>query len=150
MSARPAKTHLIHSNCFCCHSVAKLFATLCSSMDCSMPDSSVLHYLLEFAQIHVHWVIDAIQPSHPPWPLSPPALNHSQHQGLLQWVSQLFTSGGQRIRASASASVLPMNIQGWFPLGFTDWISFLSRGLSRVFSKTTVGKHWFFSAQPSL
>ena len=61
--------------------------------------------------------------------------------------SQLFSSGGQSIGASASVSVLPMNIQGWFPLGWTTWISFQSKGLSRVFS--TVQKHQFFGAQPS-
>ena len=58
-------------------------------------------------------------------------------------VSWLFTSGGQSIRASASASVLPMNIQGWFPLGLTSLISLLSKGLSRVFSSTTARKHQF-------
>ena len=65
-------------------------------------------------------------------------------------VSQLFTSGGQSIGASASASVLPVNIQGWFPLGLTGWISLQSKGLSRVFSSTTVQKHQFFVAQTSL
>ena len=60
-----------------------------------------------------------------------------------------FTSGGRSIGASASASVLPMNIQDWFPLGWTGWISLLSKGLSRGFSNTTVQKHQFFSAQPS-
>ena len=65
-------------------------------------------------------------------------------------MSQLFTSGGQRTRASASASVLPMNIQGWFPLGLTGWISLLSKELSRVFSSNTVQKHQFCSTQPSL
>ena len=65
-------------------------------------------------------------------------------------VSQFFTSGGQSIGASASASVLPMNIQDWFPLGWTGWISLLSKGLSRVFSNTTVQKHQFFSTQLSL
>ena len=64
-------------------------------------------------------------------------------------MSQFFTSGGQRIGVSASASVLPMNIQDWFPLGLTDWISLQSKGLSRVFSNTTVQKHQFFGAQPS-
>ena len=63
-------------------------------------------------------------------------------------VSQFFASGGQSIRASAS--VLPMNIQGWFPLGWTGLISLLSKGLSRVFSNTTVQKHQFFGAQSSL
>ena len=62
-------------------------------------------------------------------------------------MSQLFTSGGQSIAVSASASVLPMNIQDWFPLGGTGWISLQSKGLSRVFSNTTVQKHWFLSAQ---
>ena len=65
-------------------------------------------------------------------------------------MSQLFTSGGQRIGVSASASVLPMNIQDWFPLGWTGWISLQSKGLSRVFSNTTVQKHQFFCAQLSL
>ena len=65
-------------------------------------------------------------------------------------MSRLFTSGGQRIRASSSALVLPMNIQGWFPLGLNDLISLLPKGLSRVFSNTTVWKHQFFDAQPSL
>ena len=65
-------------------------------------------------------------------------------------VSQFFISGGQNIGVSASASVLPMNIQVWFPLGWTGWISLQSKGLSRVFSKTTVQKHKFFGSQPSL
>ena len=64
-------------------------------------------------------------------------------------MSQLFASGGQSIRASASALVLPMNIQGWFPLGLTGLISLLSKGLSRIFN-TTVQKHQFFGAQLSL
>ena len=63
--------------------------------------------------------------------------------------SQFFTSGGRNIAASVSASVLPMNIQDWFPLGLTGWISLQSKGLSRVFSNTTVQKHQFFGAQPS-
>ena len=65
-------------------------------------------------------------------------------------VSQLFTSNGQSIRASALAPVLPMNVQGWFPLGFISLISLTSKGLSRVFSSTTVQKHEFFSSWPSL
>ena len=64
-------------------------------------------------------------------------------------ISQFFASGGQSIGVSASASVLPMNIQDWFPLGWTGWISLQSKGLSRVFSNTTVQKHQFFSAQLS-
>ena len=74
-------------DCYCC-SVAKLCLTLCNPMDCSRPGFPVLHYLLEFAQTHVHWVGDAIQPSHP-LSSSPPALNLSQHQGLFQWVGPL-------------------------------------------------------------
>ena len=65
-------------------------------------------------------------------------------------MSQFFTSGGQSTGVSASASILPMNIQDWFPLGWTGWISLQSKGLSRVFSNTTVQKHQFFSAQLSL
>ena len=65
-------------------------------------------------------------------------------------ISWLFTSGDQSIGASASASVLPMNIQRWFPLRLTGWISLLSKGLSRVFSSKKVWKHPFFNAQPSL
>ena len=63
---------------------------------------------------------------------------------------QLFTSAGQSVGASASTSVLPMNTQDWSPLGWTGWISLQSKGLSRVFSNTTVQKHQFFGAQPSL
>ena len=65
-------------------------------------------------------------------------------------MSQFFISGGQNIRVSASASVLPMNIQDWFPLRLTDWISLQSKGLSRVFSSTTVQNHQYFSVQLSL
>ena len=65
-------------------------------------------------------------------------------------MSQLFASGGQSIGVSASTSVSPMNTQDWSPLGWTGWISLQSKGLSRVFSKTTVQKHQFFSAQLSL
>ena len=78
-----------------------------------------------------------------------PALNLSQHQGLFQWVIFL-TSDGQSTGASASASVPPMDIQGWFPLGSTGLISLQSKGLSRVFSNTTIQKHQFFCAQSSL
>ena len=120
---------------------------ICDSVDCSVPGFPVFHYLPEFAQTHVHWVSDAIQPSHPLSPPSAPALNLSQHQGLSQCV--FFTSGGQSIGASASTSVLPMNIQGWLPLRLTGLI-LLSKGLSRVFSSTTIQKHQFFGAQPSI
>ena len=65
-------------------------------------------------------------------------------------MSQLFASGGQNIGVSASTSVLPMHTQDWSPLGWISWISLQSKGLSRVFSNTTVQKHQFFGAQPSL
>ena len=99
-------------------------------MDCSMPAFPVLHHLLELAQTHVHWVSDAIQPSHPVIPFSS-CLQSSSASGSFP-VSQHFTSGGQRIRASASASVPPMNIQDWFPLGLTDLISLQSMGLKSL------------------
>ena len=130
-----------------CCSVSKSCPTLCNSMDCSKPGFTVLYYLPEFAQTHVHRVGDAIQPSHPLPPPSPPAFNLSQHQGLFP-MSQFFTSGSQSIRASAS--VLPRNVQGWFPLGLTALISLLSGGLSGVFSNRTSWKHQFFGAHPSL
>ena len=123
-------------------SVAQLCPTLCDPMNRSTPGLPVHHKLPEFTQTHVHGVGDAIQPSRPPLSPSPPAPNPSQHQGLFQWVS---SSHG----VSASASVLPMNTQDWSPLGWTGWISLQSKGLSRVFSNTTVQKHQFFAAQPS-
>ena len=133
-------------------SVAQLCPTLCYPMDCSTPGLPVHHQLPESTQTHqthVHWVGDAIQSSQPLPSSSPPAFSLSQHQGLFKWVSSL-TSGGQSIGTSASASVLPMNTQDWSPLGWTGWISLQSKGLSRVFSNTTIQKHQFFSAQLSL
>ena len=70
---------------YCCL-VTRLCPTLCDPTDCSTPGFPVLHHLLEFAEIHVHWIGDAIQPSHPLSPPSPPTFNLSQHQGLFQWV----------------------------------------------------------------
>ena len=75
--------------------------------------------------------------------------NLAQHQGLFQWVSSSHQVA-RLLGVSALASVLPMNIQDWFPLGWTGWISLQSEGLSRVFSNTTVQKHQFFSTQISL
>ena len=115
-------------------------------MNCSTPGFPVHHQLLEYSQTHVHQVGDAIQPSCPLSSPSPPAFNLSQQQSLFQ--SQFFTPRGQSI--GVSASVLPMNIQDWFPLEWTGWISLLSKGLSRVFSNTTVQKCQFFGAQLSL
>ena len=108
-------------------------AQSCSAVcDWSTPGLPVHHQFPEFTQTHVHWVGDAIQPSHPLSSLSPPALNLCQHQGLFQ-MSQLFASGGQSIGVSASASVLPMNTQDWSPLGWTGWICLQSKGLSWIF-----------------
>ena len=137
---------------FCCYSVCcsvvKLCLTLCSPMNCSTPGFPVLYYLLAFTKTHIHWISDAIEPS---LPLAPFSSCHQSFPALGSLsVSQLFASGGQNIGASASASVPPMNIQDWFPLGWTGWISLQPKGLSRVFSTTTVQKHQFFSAQPSL
>ena len=129
-------------------SVAQSCPTLCDPVDCSMLGLTVHHQLLEFTQTHVHRVSDAIQPSHPLSSPSPPAPNPSQHQRTFP-ISQLFAWGGQSIGVSALASVLPKNTQDWSPLEWTGWISLQSKGLSRVFSNTTVQKHRFFSAQPS-
>ena len=111
---------------------------------CSTPGLSVHHQLPEFTQTHVHWVSDAIQPSHPLSSPSPPAFNLFPESGSFP-MSQFFASGGQSI--GVSASFLPINFQDWFPLELTGWISLQSKGHSRVFSNTTVQKHQFFSAQ---
>ena len=103
---------------------------------------------LEFTQTHVHRVNDAIQPFLPLSSPSPLAFNLSQHKGLFQWVSSLHQVA--KVLEFSSVSVLPMNIQDWFPLGWTGWISLQSKELSRVFSNTTVQKHQFFDAQLSL
>ena len=102
-----------------------LCPTLCNPMDCSTPGFPILHTLPEFAQTHVYWVSDAIQPSRLLLPPSP-AFNLSQHQNLFT-MSRLFASGDQSTGASASASVLPMSIQGQFPLRWTGLISLLSQ-----------------------
>ena len=73
---------------YCCCLVAQSSQTICNPMDCSMPSFPVLHYLPGFAQTHVHWLSDIIQPSHPLSTPSPPAFSLSQHQGLFQWVSK--------------------------------------------------------------
>ena len=121
-------------------SVTQSCPTLCDPMNRSTPGFPVHHQLPEFTQTHVHRVRDAIQPSHPLLSRSPPAPNPSQHQSLFQWVS----SSHQMAK-----SVLSMNTQDWSPLGWTGWVSLQFKGLSRVFSNTTVQKHQFFGAQPS-
>ena len=131
---------------FC--SVAKSCLTLCNPVDCSTLGFPVLHYLLEFVQTHVkqHWIHDTIQLSSSVAPLF--SCPQSFPASVSFPMSLLFASGGQIIEALAS--VLPMNLQGSFPLWLTGLISLLSKRLPRVFSNTTVWKHQFFSAQPSL
>ena len=111
-----------------------------------MSGSPVLHYLPEFAQIHFYWVSDDLTISSSASPFSY-CLQVFPASGSFP-VSLLFASGGQSI--GASTSVLPMSIQGWFPLGLTGLISLQSNGLSRVLSSTTIQKHQFFGTQPSL
>ena len=105
----------------CCYSVTQSCLTLCESMHCSTPGLLVHYQLPEFTQTHVHWVGDAIRTPHPLSSPSPPAFNLSQPSGSFQ-MSQFFQSGGQTTAVSASASMLPMNIQDWFPLGLV-WSS---------------------------
>ena len=103
-------------------------------MDCSTPGFPVYHQFLELTQTHVHRVIDTIQQSHALLSPPPPAFNLSSIRVFP--VSQSCASGSQSIGVSGSASVLPMNIQDLFPLGWTGCISLQSKGLSRVFSNT--------------
>ena len=118
-------------------SVSQSCPALCNTMDCSTPGFPVHHQLLELAQTHVS---DAIQPSHPLSSPSPPAFNLSQHFQM----SQVFTSGGQKYW-SFSFSTSPSN-------EYSELTSLIlqSKGLSRVFSNTTIQKHQFFGAQFSL
>ena len=132
--------------CCCCCSVAKSCLTLRDSMNYSTSGFPVFHYLPEFSQTLVHWVgddIHLISVSHFSCPQSFPASGSFP-------VSQFFTSGGQSIGVSASTSVFQMNIQGLFPLQLTGLISLLFRELWRVFSNTTIQKHQFFGAPPTL
>ena len=131
--------------CYCCCWVTQSCQTLCHPMDCNMPRFPFLNYLPGFAQTHVHWVDDAIQPTHSVTLISS-CLQSFPASGSFP-VSQLFPTGGQSIGALSSASVLLMNIQGWFLLGLTGLISLQSKELSRVFSSITVRKHQLFSAQ---
>ena len=127
---------------YCCCSGAQSCPALCNPMDCGTPGFPVHHQLLELTQTHVHSNSSSVVPFSS-YPQSLPA------SGTFE-MSQFFASGGQSIGASASASVLPMNIQDWSPLGWTTLTSLQSKGLSRVFSNTTVQKHQSFSTQLSL
>jgi len=131
-------------NAIQCSSVAQS-TELCDPMDCSTPGLPVHHQLPELTQTHVLRVSDAIQSSS--------VISFSSLQSFPAWgsfpMSQFFASGGQSIGISASASVLPMNIQDWFPWGWTGWISLQSKGLSSLpqhhSSKAPILQHSAFS-----
>ena len=127
-------------------SVAQSCPTPCNPMNHSAPGLPVHHQLPEFTQTHVHrWCHPTISSSVVPFFSCLQSFPASRSFPMRQF----FASGGQSIGASASASVFPMNIQGWFPLRLTSLI-LQSKGLSRVFSSSTVWKHQFFRTQPSL
>ena len=120
-------------------SVSQSCLTLCDPMSRSMPGLPVHHQLPEFTQIHVHQVGDAIHPSHPLSP-SPSAFNLSQHEGLFHWVSsshQVVKVLALRLQHQSFQRIF----RKWFPLGLAGLISLQSKGLSRVFSSTTVQKY---------
>ena len=121
-------------------SVAQSCPTLCDPTNCSTPGLPVQHQLPEFTQTHVHQVGDTIKPSHPLSSPFPPAPNPSQHQSLFQWVSSSREVAKVLEFQLYWALVLPKNTQDWSPLEWTGWISLQSKGLSRVFSNTTVQK----------
>ena len=125
---------------------SKSCLTLSNPMGCSMPGFLVLHYLLEFVQTRVHCVGDAIQASHRLFP--PFSCPQSLPTSGSFPVSQLFPSGGQSTGTSASASVLPVNIQAWFPLGLTGLISLQSKDHSSLLqhhnSKVPILQHSVF------
>ena len=129
---------------------AKLCPTLCNSMDCSTPNSPICPSLSPRVCSNSYplsqWCHPTICSSVAPFSF---CLQSFPASGSFP-MSQLFTSGGQSIGVSALASALPMNIQGWFPLGLIGLISLQSKGLSRVFSSTTVWKHQFFNTLPFL
>ena len=132
----------------CYFSVAKLYPTLWDLKYCRITCFPVLHHLLEFAPIYVHWVSDAIQLSHPLSPPSPLALSLSQHQGLFQWVGSSYRVAKYW---SFSFSISPSNEYSGLISFRTDWlISLQSKGLSRVLTSNTVWKQQFFGTQGSL
>ena len=125
------------------------YPTLPNHMNCSTLGFPVHHQLLELVQSHVHRVDDAIQQSHPLSAPSFAAFSLNQHQDLFQWVSSSHQVA-KILEFQLQHQVLPMNIQHLFSLGFSNLSSLQSKVLSRIFSNTTVQKHQFFSAQPSL
>ena len=132
------------------NSVAQSCPTLCDPMDCSMPGfptpSTPTPRAYSNSCPSSRWCHPTISSSVVPFST---CLQSFLAAGAFQ-MSHFFTSGGQHTGVSASASILPMNIQDWFPLGWTVWISLQSKGLSRVFSNTTIQQHQFFGTQLSL
>ena len=129
-------------------SAAQSCPTLCNPMDCSTPGFPVHQQLPEFTQTHVHWVSDAVQPFHP---LSPLLLLPSIFPSIRVFSNETVLCIRWPKYWSFSFSITPsMNIQELFPLGWTGWIALQSKGLSRVFSNTTVQRHPFFGSQLSL
>ena len=128
-------------------SVTQSCPTLCDPMNRSMPGLPVHHQLPEFTPSHPssQWCHPAISSSGIPFSSCPQSFPASESFPM----SQLFAWGGQSTGVSASASVPPKKSQGWSPSEWTSWISLPSKGLSRVFSNTTLQKHQFFGAQPS-
>ena len=136
----------MHKWIYCVQSLSHVW--FWDSMDCSMPAFPVLHYLLKFAKLRS--VVSVISFNH--LILDPPFLLLAQSfpaSGSFS-MNMLFASGGQSTGASASATVLPINIQCLFSLGLTSLIFLLSKGLSRVFYSTTTQKHQFFDVKSSL
>ena len=129
-------------------SVSQSHLTLFEPMNCSMPGLPVHHQLPKFTQTHVHWVRDAIQPSHPLSSPFPPTSNPSQHQSLYQWVNSSHEVS-KVLEFQLQHQSFQRTSQDWSPSEWTGWISLQSKGLSRVFSNTTVQKHQFFGVQPS-
>ena len=122
--------------------------SLCDPMDCSTPG---LLSFTNFRSLLTLMPIELVMPSNHLILCRPLLLPHSIFPASESFpMRQFFTSGGQSIGVSASAPILPMNIQDWFPLGLTSWISLQSKGLSRVFSKTIVQKHQLFDPKLSL
>ena len=131
-----------------CCSVTKSCPTLHDPMDCSTPGFPALHYLLEFAQVHVHWISDAIQPSHP---LCPLLLLPSVFPSIKVFSSESALHISWPKCWSFSLSISPSNeYSGLISFRRTGWISLQSKEPSRVFSNTTVQKHQFFGTQLSL
>ena len=144
----PSNGSVVSPSPLCCCLVARSRPTLCNTMDCSALGFPVLLYLpvcSKSSPLNQWW--------HPTISCSViPFSSHLQSfpaAGSFQ-MNQLFTSGGHGIGVSALASVLSVNIQDWFPLQWTDWISLQSKGLLRVFSNSTVQKHQVFRTQLSL